>query len=376
MMDFNPIEIHDLTLDEIAGLITDAEREYLYQVIAENEEAFTIWQSLHRTLGPQQLQEARESMRAAEPQEIIHAHKKHIRKKRFLKTAGAAAILTILAGGWLFFLRSDHQPDTRPMAANPTKHIRLKLANGQTVDLSAAGQKIQLDEMTLTSANNTLQYSSNAPDGGQSELTVPAGKDYNIVLSDGTEIQLNSATTLRFPMRFSGRSREVSIDGEAYLKVAPKAGQPFIVHLPQGSVRVLGTSFNVNSYKAGTVKVALVDGAVSVKAGKDSTLLQPGFEIVAAQGKDIQVDSFDMDRVLSWRKGVYGFWETSLKEVCEVLPRWYGIDVVMDNEAVGKRSFTGAIDRKKPLSAFLTNISASDEMIHHYFDEKGVLHFK
>jgi hypothetical protein len=80
--------------------------------------------------------------------------------------------------------------------------------------------------------------------------------------------------------------------------------------------------------------------------------------------------------VLSWRKGIYEFGQTTLKEVCRILPRWYGISVVMDNETVGNKSFLGSIDRNKPLAKFLDNLLASDQTIQYYFDNNGVLHFR
>jgi len=376
-MDFNPAEIHDLTMDEIAGIITREEKEHLYRVIAENQEAFALWQQLHQALGPQQIQEAKESMCADDPQEIIQSVKQEKRKTYALRMAGIAAVVLLTAFGAQHFFSS---PAGKPIATNTTanehKQIQLKLSNGKIIDLSNDIQQVQVGDVTLTSANKTLHYTAGDPLAGQSTLIVPVGKDYNVVLSDGTEIQLNSATTLTFPMQYTGSAREVRINGEAYLKVAPNTDKPFIVHLPHGSVRVLGTSFNVNTYDSGVVKVALVDGAISMRTGKGNTLLKPGYQLVSSPGKAAVVSRFDAEQVLSWRKGIYEFNDATLKEVCRILPRWYGVDVVMDNAAVGKRSFMGAIDRNKPLKVFLENLKASDDQVDYYFDNSGTLHFR
>lgn len=375
-MDFNPAEIHDLTMDEIAGLITPKDKEYLYRVIAENQEAFMLWQELHQALGSQQIQEAHDSMRADEPREIILADKKRIRKASLLKVVSiAAATILIITGTWVFFL-STNDKQKAGIAVDQPRHVRLQLADGQSFDLSGDSRLIRTDNMTLVNANKTLHFSTEAPLNGLSTLTVPVGKDYNIILPDGTEIHLNAVTTLTFPMRFDGNTRNITLNGEAYLKVAHDAQHPFIVELPNGSVRVLGTSFNVNTYDQEQVKVSLLDGAVSVKAGRDSALLKPGYEIISTRHSMSQARPFDPEQVLSWRNGFYEYWESPLKEVCLTLARWYGVEVVMDNRAVGEKTFTGAIDRDRPLDEFLVNLKSSDSGLHYYFDEKGVLHFK
>ncbi|GAA0552432.1 FecR family protein [Chitinophaga japonensis] len=376
-MDFNPAEIHDLTMDEIAGVITREEKEHLYRVIAENQEAFAIWRELHHALGPQQIQEAKESMRADDSLEIIRAVKQDKRKTYALRLVGiAAAVLLVAVGARQLFFQPAFKPIENNIVANEHKQIQLKLSNGKIVNLSNDVQQVQVGDVTLTSANKTLHYTAGDPIAGQSTLSVPIGKDYNVVLSDGTEIQLNSATTLTFPMQYTGSTREVHINGEAYLKVAPNGDKPFIVHLPHSSVRVLGTSFNVNTYDSGVVKVALVEGAISMKTGEGNTLLKPGYQLVSTSGKVAVVSRFDAEQVLGWRKGIYEFNDATLKEVCRILPRWYGVDVVMDNTAVGKRSFMGAIDRNKPLKVFLENLKASDDQVDYYFDNSGTLHFR
>lgn len=376
MMDFNEAEIRELTLDEIAGLITKEQREYLYHIIGENQEAFKLWQQLHLDLGPQQIQEARETM--LNPSEIIHKSKAKHRKLLFLSTISVAATVILLAmGAWYFFFIPNRQQSKAPLAVNVSKHVQLRLPSGEIFELSGDNQQIQAGRTTLHNNNKTLRYAADPPLAGLSTLLVPVGKDYNIVLSDGTEIQLNSATKLSFPLRFTGSTREVSISGEAYLKVAYNPHKPFVVNLPDSnSVHVLGTGFNVNSYDPGIIKVALVQGAISMHTQTDSVLLKPGNEIVSTAGKAIRVHNFDEEEVLSWRKGIYEFNLVPLPEICKVLSRWYGVNVIMDNESVEKKRFLGSISRDTPLQQFLKNLQFSDSSIRYYFDDMGILHFK
>jgi len=377
MMDFNLSEIRDLTMDEIAGIITEEEKEHLYKVITENQEAFILWQNLHQTLGTTGLREAKESIRPNAPQEIIYNTRRK-KRKRNLITAFAITTTALLIG--LIYVRSlwviPKKQAGQEVAANSYKGIQLKLATGKVVDLSNDIAKTQIDEITLTSTNKTLHYSTNVAIAGLNTLTVPVGKDYTIALSDGTTIQLNAASSLTFPMQFTGDTREISINGEAYLTVAQQVNKPFIVHLPGSTVRVLGTEFNVNTYDSGVVKVALITGSVKLNTNADSTILKPGYEGMAVHSHSLKITQFDPEMVLSWREGIYEFGQTTLKEVCRILPRWYGINVVMDNETVGNKSFLGSIDRNKPLAKFLDNLLASDVTIQYYYDNNGVLHFR
>src|SRR5690606_11038943 len=127
-------------------------------------------------------------------------------------------------------------------------------------------------------------------------------------------------------------------------------GRPFLVHLPHGSVQVLGTEFNVNTYDSTQAKVSLVSGSVRMKAGSTSKLVKPGFEAVAVAGTDaIKLQTFDQTMTLSWRKGMFLFEDMPLEEICKVLPRWFGITAVMDNDRIARRKYTGLLDRNKPI---------------------------
>jgi len=377
MMGFNLTEIHDLTLDEIAGLITDEEKAYLYKVIAENQDAFTVWQELHRSLGPQEIEAAREAMHANPPQLIIQTSGNKKSRIYIYSTCIAVLTLLIIILARQFLLQPVYkQSEVKGTLTMSPKEIRLQLANGKTLNLSGDTTQTQINGTVLTSINKTLRYISATEMEGLNTLTVPVGKDYNIVLSDGTEVQLNSATELTFPMQFKKGAREISIKGEAYLKVAKNVQQPFIVHLSGASINVLGTEFNVNTYDTGVIKVALVNGAVRVKRDRDSLLLKPGYGTTIGQAGKMQPYRFDQDLVLSWRKGIYEFGQTTLREVCRILPRWYGTEVIMDNPATGEKSFLGSINRNEPLQNFLKNLHASDNSIDYYFDKEGILHFR
>src|SRR5690606_7064334 len=117
-----------------------------------------------------------------------------------------------------------------------------------------------------------------------------------------------AASRLQFPFRFNGQSREISLlSGEAYIKVAANASKPFIIHTPESTVQVLGTEFNINAYDPGVVKLALVKGAVRVRAGADNLVVKPGMEAVYTPEKGLYTQPFDAREVLGWRTGKHFF---------------------------------------------------------------------
>lgn len=373
-MGFNSDEIQELTLDEIAGTITPEDKKYLYDVIAANQEAYALWEHLHSTLGQSALEEATESMYKDDPQQIIDAVKE--RRKWIVGAGSVATALVLVSVGWYLVLKPDYKQERIISAKAPlNSRIELKLASGQAIDLSTESQ-VKVNKVTLNNNNRTLSYTgSEKGDPDWATLNVPAGKDYTVRLSDGTEIQVNAGSSVSFPFTFKGSTREITIKGEAYLNVVKSDRQPFIVHLPGSTVQVLGTAFNVNTYDSGQVKVALVEGSIKMRARFDSLVLKPGYEVNYSQQNGMKVRTFDQAELLSWRKGIYIFDDATLSEVCRIIPRWFGINVVIDNPAIGKRIYFGIIDRNQPIEQFLKNLQLISSTSY-YFDREGVLHLK
>ncbi|WP_431198411.1 FecR family protein [Mucilaginibacter sp. P25] len=150
-----------------------------------------------------------------------------------------------------------------------TPSIELRLANGEHINLSDTSKKvINMSFAHLKKGVNGLSYQvDNSKNEEWSTLLIPSKLNYRIVLSDGTQVWLNSVSSLRFPFSFLGKTREVYLTGEAFFKVAKNAAHPFIVHTGQTDVKVLGTEFNVNTYHADEIVTSLVEGSVSTSGG-------------------------------------------------------------------------------------------------------------
>ncbi len=389
----DPRHIHALMTSWLTGDISEEEALYLKQLIAEDPAVRETWKELQSRFSPEDVQQSfsrYENLPWISPEEIT-SHPQHHKRKpvfRMLRHAGwaAAIVAGVIGSAALLYYQNTHIAPTAPppMADRSSvqpenkKMIALQLANGKTINLSQEEEDIETDGARLSNANKALSYTvAGNPAGanGLNKLKVPVGKDYKITLSDGTEVWLNAATSLQFPFRFTGATREITIAGEAYLKVAPRAGQPFLVHTSYGTVQVLGTAFNVNAYDPGTVKVALVEGAVRLDAGNNKVQLQPGNAATYTLNKGITVQPFDQEEVLSWREGKYYFSDASLEQITTILPRWYGLEVVIDNPSLAGERFAGMMDRNKPVAVFLDNL-AKTRKISWYFDGKDVLHLQ
>ncbi|ASZ11608.1 FecR domain-containing protein [Chitinophaga pendula] len=356
--------IENLILEDIAGTISPADKSLLDQLLAENTTAARLKDDIYQTLTPEIL--ASLSARTGKVLTVIQTRKQ--RKRILLSAAAALLLLIITAGGYYLW-----QPVNK---ATDSHQILLTMADGRKVDLSAHQGTLKQNGTTFLNHQQTLTLP--ATSSASSEwvtLSIPPGKDYHVQLSDGTEIWLNASSTLKFPLSFSGEARRVTISGEAYLQVAAQSEHPFIVALPQGEVQVLGTAFNVNTYEQQAIRVSLVSGAVKMKVAQDSVLLQPGYQSIYKTGSQLTTQQFDTEEVLSWRKGIYTFYGATLEEVSHIIPRWYGIQIVIDDPAAGQKQFFGIIDRHKPIETFLEDLRATDG-ISYYFDQQKILHLR
>jgi ferric-dicitrate binding protein FerR (iron transport regulator) len=166
-------------------------------------------------------------------------------------------------------------------------------------------------------------------------VTTTADRDI-YELPDGSKVTLNAKSTIFYEPQEWLRARHVELNGEGFFEV--KKGTPFIVKTPYGSVRVLGTSFNVDARK-GRFAVACYTGSVHVAAGSRSQILSAG-ERVVATGNLLNIDTFDQDKEAAWREGVHYFESTSLQMVFGELERQFEVKVKLPKE-LADREYTG-----------------------------------
>lgn len=382
MMNPGTEHIHYLVAAKLAGIATEAEMQELDHLIKTDDAAKQQWEEAIQGISSKDIEN--------HFSKINDWTWKDIDQIRPKPRGGRVVIWSILAAaaviaGIFISIRifqgeiANDAPNFPQTATNTNKTIQLQLSTGQVFTLSDKTGTQTFDAGVLQNAGKTLTYSVDSTGrdedvlAAMNSLIVPIGMDYKVVLSDGTTIWLNSQTELKFPFKFAKGSREIFINGEAFLEVEKDPSRPFLVNTSNGTVQVLGTSFNLNTYDPGVVRVALVEGAVNLKTASAQTGIKPGFEAVYKDYK-VAVQKFDADVTLAWRAGKYYFENATIQEIMNVLPRWFGIEVKFDTPATMTETFTGVVNRNKPITIFLDKLKKFG--VQYHFDKEGVLHIK
>ena len=224
----------------------------------------------------------------------------------------------------------------------PEEAITLKVGGG-TLKIIHEGESQKITspsgKIIGNQVGNMLSYLTNSEieELVYNELEIPLGKIFNVELSDGTLVHLNSGTKIRYPIKFlKGRNREVFIEGEAYFKVAKDKDHPFIVNADAVSVRVLGTEFNITSYPEDKeIKTVLVEGSVNMSnslSPDDSVVLKPGNKgSWNKAGYGTAIEEVDVSLYTSWITGDLIFRDTMFKDMLKKLERRYNVTIENKN---------------------------------------------
>ena len=221
-------------------------------------------------------------------------------------------------------------------------------------------------EITVTGEKDRLVYTSsegkNVDEIRFNELEVPRGGEYKVRLADGTLVYLNSATRMKYPVKFDEKERKVYLSGEAYFEVAKDPERPFFVEMEGVEVRVYGTSFNVNTHQKGNIQTVLVKGSIGVKvlsSGMES-VIRPGQMAEFKQG-NTKVDVKDVNVAVytDWKDGIFRFENQRLEDILTVLSNWYDVDVFYQTPSVKELHFSGYMERYKDVSVILEAITLS-----------------
>ncbi|WP_026969771.1 FecR family protein [Algoriphagus terrigena] len=197
------------------------------------------------------------------------------------------------------------------------------------------------------------------------ERSVPVGQKLKLRLGDGTEVILNSLSSIRFPRKFSEETREVFLEGEGFFEVTPEQNRPFIVRSDQMETKVLGTSFLVRTADDKPAMVAVLTGKVQVSLPadqqmdeeKDVVVLEPmdAVKVSSAAGSFDRVP-VEYDEVFAWKDDVISFKETEFQEVVGRLEKWYGVKILLPDSWRPTAHYTGRFE-KQTLEEVLLGLS-------------------
>ncbi|WP_158826189.1 FecR family protein [Mucilaginibacter lacusdianchii] len=242
----------------------------------------------------------------------------------------------------------------------------LTLSNGKVIVLNTSQQGVLLNQGGIAvrkEANGQLEYKFNGNLLKQqalvyNTLATPQGGQYRVVLSDGTKVWLNSASSIHFPSVFNASNRIVELTGEAYFEVAKNPSKPFSVIANQSEIKVFGTHFNVMAYSdEGVTKTTLLEGSVQVKKNAVEKLLTPGEQAVTdSQGKLIVKSNIDIEAETAWKDGFFKFDDTSISEVMRQISRWYNVNITYAGN-IPTKNLTGTISRNVKASELLNMLS-------------------
>lgn len=270
-------------------------------------------------------------------------------------SAAAVIFLTLCAG--LYYFKSNRAEQLREQAAAAISpggnKATLTLADGKVISLQTApnGQLAEVSGVKITKTKNgELVYSlsdGTAATTGENTISTPQGGQYLLSLPDGTKVWLNSASALKFPTAFSGtRERKVTLSGEAYFEVA-KLKTPFVVTTDKQRVEVLGTHFNINAYlDEQQTKTTLLEGSVRVSSltTGNVVMLSPGEEAMLKANR-LDVQKADIERNTDWKNGIFMFKNESLEGIMRKIARWYNVEIVYEQYAPRKETFSGIVSR-------------------------------
>jgi len=220
----------------------------------------------------------------------------------------------------------------------------------QTVRRIPRWVKISATAMLIIVVSTITWLQIDSPVDEWNSKTNAKGERAQILLADGSTVWLNADSKLSYPDKFSETRREVYLEGEAFFDVTKNPSAPFIIHLEDGDVKVVGTSFNVKAFKhenrietsVMTGKVAFVAKQKNVDDSRDSVLLTPNEKAVyyKESQKLVQLTT-DSNEDKAWIDGTMIFRSTSFLEISQVLERQFGKKIVFDNDGLKACMLTG-----------------------------------
>jgi transmembrane sensor len=298
--------------------------------------------------------------------ERIQQEKSVFYKRRFSSYYKYAAILIMVLGSFYFYKKSSLFNSKDNVVVPRQDEIVLQLDNESVQTIDPSNEKNVTDKFGKVIGKqdkNRLVYSKEVSNGKlvYNTLIVPYGKTFEVQLSDGTVVHLNSGTTLKYPVQFvAEEKRQVFLDGEAYFEVTKDPKHPFAVTSKDMDIQVLGTKFNVTSYtKDQKTYTVLVEGSVLAKnnlVSNDEVLLKPGNRVYF-DNKNLKTEPVDVRKHIAWISGELMFIDDSFAVISNKLERKYNVEIINNYKALDDIMVTATFkdeDIYKVLKTFQT----------------------
>lgn len=348
------VNIDELVYKYLQGHLTPEEKHLLdswLQASPENRLWFEEWKNATR------MEEKMRRMAAIDREKgwqrmvnkgVVKGERQPEKVVRWRRWMAAASVLILLMAGIYFWNNSTTQ--VAFVVDAPIKDIPagkngaiLTLADGSQVSLDTfKNATIALQGgISVKVVNGSLVYEGKGDMMGYNTTTTPKGRQFQLILPDGTQVWLNAASSIRYPTTFTGNKRLVEVTGEVYFEVVKDSEKPFLVNVNRKTeVEVLGTHFNVNAYEnENSINTTLLEGSVAVAVSANihqKKILQPGQQAQVQVDQQAQpgitvVNNADIEKVLAWKNGLFDFNGLTFEEIMRQLERWYDIEIDIDN---------------------------------------------
>ena len=306
------------------------------------------------------------------PDRLVIPHK-------WYRFVAAAAVLTFIVAAGIWFFKGSGGQDLAPIVyASDVGPGR----QGATLTLSN-GKKIRLSEVTngtlATDAGVTISKTAAGQlvytiVGGTAKdrmntLSTENGETFQVLLPDGSRVWLNAASSLTYAAHLlvDGK-RAVKLTGEGYFEVAKDKAHPFRVLTGDHQVDVLGTHFNVNSYRnEPAITTTLVEGSVKVSFGSSTAMLKPGQQARLDSKGAFIVDHVEADTYVAWKNKQFSFENEDIQTIMRMVERWYDVKIEYSGQ-VSEEKFWGGVSRSDSVSKVLSALESTGKV---HFEIKG-----
>jgi len=300
----------------------------------------------------------------------------------------AAAVLIPLVLFFTVYQLSNIEIDKQDITSQtiePGEHRAiLILSDGSQVEVATADTLIRQTESGIAIRLDSMGVNYQGIDKKLvsetrfNTMNTSKGMEYSLILEDGTKVWLNSESSLRFPERFVDKKREVFAEGEVYFEVAKEQKRPFYVHFNNKKIEVLGTQFNVRSYKEEKNDfVTLTEGSIALNSKQANVIMEPNKQAIVNKATgEMQVKSVNAMVYGAWRNGNFVYDKARLETIINDMARWYKVNVFYQNPSVKDLRLSLYSKRQGSITELLEILEVTEDIAFELNDDNLIVRTK
>ena len=361
-------KIAELIYKQKSGIISEQEQKELYKWIQESISNRTLYDKLLKAPDWAQKYERYKQVSGLNVWSDLQQRISLRKRRTILKQMGYAAGIVLLLGIGFCLQQHIKNKENTLSFSSPVPGSRqaiLRRANGENVLLTNADSIIACDGRSgdIKKIKNKLIYAAAKNDSKEvwDTLETPNSCEFQVTLSDGTNVWLNARSRLIYPVAFVGETRSVRLEGEGYFEVRRDEKHPFIAEINGMTIKVLGTSFNLKSFpEEGRTTATLLNGKIEISTGDKNIVLTPDMQ-ADLTGEHLTIKRVDAKSYRAWTKGNFVFRRERLESIMNDLARWYNVEIRYE-EGTKEILFSGIMNRYETISETLWMIEKTGKV--------------